>query len=47
MVWRGLAHVASEWELRGEGLTCEESNVEIAVSFDEIIEEALNYECCV
>lgn len=29
-----------EWDL-----TCEEGNVEVAVSLDEVIEEALDYKC--
>lgn len=43
MVWGGLVYIAGELEVGY--LTCEEGNVEIAVSLDEVIEEALDYKC--
>lgn len=44
--WGGLVYLVGDFdEDEDRELTCEEGNVEIAVSLDEVIEEALDYKC--
>ena len=45
MVLGGLAYLASGLEAEDGDLTIKEGNVEVAVSLDEVIEEALDYKC--